>query len=78
LLVSWCVGDRCDMADRDEDYGRSRRPGAEDRRMSSIGQVLGGRMPCAICTVHMKMMSAGFFIEPQNQDRWFLPVCTQN
>jgi hypothetical protein len=26
----------------------------------------------------MKMMSAGFLIEPQNQDRWFLPVYTQN
>jgi hypothetical protein len=31
LLVSWCVGDRCDMADSGEDRGRSRRPGAEDR-----------------------------------------------
>jgi hypothetical protein len=56
LLVSWCVGDRCDMADRDEDYGRSRRPGAKDRRMSSIGQVLGGRMigrsGDAVCDLH--------------------------
>jgi hypothetical protein len=24
LLVSWCLGDRCDMADSDEDLGRSR------------------------------------------------------
>jgi hypothetical protein len=31
LLVSWCVGDMCDMADSDEDLGRSKRPGAEDR-----------------------------------------------
>jgi hypothetical protein len=31
LLVSWCVGDRCNMAGSDEDHGRSRRPGAEDR-----------------------------------------------
>jgi hypothetical protein len=31
LLVSWCVGGRCDMACSDEDHGRSRRPGAEDR-----------------------------------------------
>jgi hypothetical protein len=23
LLVSWCLGDRCDMADSDEDLGRS-------------------------------------------------------
>jgi hypothetical protein len=31
LLVSWCVGDRCDMEGSDEDLDRSRRPGAEDR-----------------------------------------------
>jgi hypothetical protein len=34
LLVSWCAGDRCDMACNDEDRGRSRRPGAEDRGWS--------------------------------------------
>jgi hypothetical protein len=32
LLVSWCAGDRCGMARSDEDCGRSRRPGAEDRK----------------------------------------------
>jgi hypothetical protein len=42
LLVSWCAGGRCDMAASDEDHGRSRRPGAEDRGWSSIGRVLGG------------------------------------
>jgi hypothetical protein len=31
LLVSWCVGDRCSMTGSDEDHGRSRRPGAENR-----------------------------------------------
>jgi hypothetical protein len=31
LLVSWCVGDRCDMVDSNEDHGRSRRPGADDQ-----------------------------------------------
>jgi hypothetical protein len=31
LLVSWCAGDRCDMACSDVDRGTSRRPGAEDR-----------------------------------------------
>jgi hypothetical protein len=31
LLISWCVSGRCDMAGSDEDLGRSRRPGAEDR-----------------------------------------------
>jgi hypothetical protein len=34
LLVSWCAGDRCDMTCSDEDRGRSRRPGAEDRGWS--------------------------------------------
>jgi hypothetical protein len=43
LLVSWCVGDRCNMADSDEDLGRSRRPGVEDRGWSSTGRVLDGR-----------------------------------
>jgi hypothetical protein len=32
LLVSWCVGDSYDMAGRDDDLGRSRRPDAKDRR----------------------------------------------
>jgi hypothetical protein len=31
LLVSWYVGDRCDMVGSDDDPGRSRRPGVEDR-----------------------------------------------
>jgi hypothetical protein len=31
LLVSWCVGDRCDMTCSDNNLGRSRRPDAEDR-----------------------------------------------
>jgi hypothetical protein len=34
LLVSWCAGVRCSMACSDEDRGRSRRPGAEDRGWS--------------------------------------------
>jgi hypothetical protein len=42
LLVSWCVGDRCIMADSDEDRGRSRRFDAEDRGCLSTGRVLGG------------------------------------
>jgi hypothetical protein len=44
LLVSWCVGDRCDMVGSSEDLDRSRRPGVEDRRWSSTDQILGGRM----------------------------------
>jgi hypothetical protein len=34
LLVSWCAGGRCGMACSDEDHGRSRRHGAEDRGWS--------------------------------------------
>jgi hypothetical protein len=43
FLISWCVGDRCDLAGSNEDLGRSRRPGAEDRGWSTTGQVIGGR-----------------------------------
>jgi hypothetical protein len=43
LLVLWCVGDRCDMVGSDEDRGRSRRPGVEDRGWSSTGRVLSGQ-----------------------------------
>jgi hypothetical protein len=34
LLVLWCAGGRCGMACSDEDRGRSRRPGVEDRGWS--------------------------------------------
>jgi hypothetical protein len=44
LLVSWCAGGRCGMAGSDEDHGRSRGLGAEDRGWSSTGRVLGGWM----------------------------------
>jgi hypothetical protein len=44
LLVSWCVGDRCGMAGRDDNRGRSRRLGADDQKWSSTGRVLSGRM----------------------------------
>jgi hypothetical protein len=43
LLVLWCEGSRCDIAGSDDDLGRSRRPGAEDRGWLIIGRVLGGR-----------------------------------
>jgi hypothetical protein len=56
LLVLWCAGDRCDMVDSDEDRGRSRRPGVEDRGWSSTGRVLGGwtikRLGDAVCSLH--------------------------
>jgi hypothetical protein len=56
LLVSWCAGDRCDMAGSNEDHGKSRRPSAEDRGWSSISQVLDGwmigRSGDAMCGLH--------------------------
>jgi hypothetical protein len=42
LLVSWCAGGRSGMACSDEDHGKSRRPGAEDRGWSHIS---GTRWP---------------------------------
>jgi hypothetical protein len=44
LLVSWCVGDRWNMAGSNEDLGRSSRSGAKDRGWSSTGRVLDDRM----------------------------------
>jgi hypothetical protein len=44
------------MAGNDEDRGRSRRLGVEDRGWSSTGRVLGGRMiersGDAVCDLH--------------------------
>jgi hypothetical protein len=80
LLVSWCVGDMCDMAASDEDRGWSRRPGAENRDgQAQVGYSVAGRsegrvMSCVVCTVNMEMRSTGFLVEPQNQGRQFLPV----
>jgi hypothetical protein len=42
LLVSWCAGGRCDMTGSDEDYGRSRKHGAENQEWSYR---LGTRWP---------------------------------
>jgi hypothetical protein len=73
LLVSWCVGDRYDMAGSDKDLSRSRRPGAEDRRWSSTGQVLGGQTirrsgdTVCICVVYKETRSAGLLVWPQHQ-----------
>jgi hypothetical protein len=56
LLVSWCTGDRCDMAGSDEDHGRSRRPGVENQEWSSTGRGLCGwtieRPGDAVCGLH--------------------------
>jgi hypothetical protein len=46
----------CGMAGSDEDRGRSRRPGTEDRGWSGTVQVLGGQMiersGDTVCGVH--------------------------
>jgi hypothetical protein len=56
LLVSWCVGDRCNMAGSDENLDRSRGPSVEDQGWSRIGRVLGGqtigRSGDAVCGLH--------------------------
>jgi hypothetical protein len=56
LLVSWCVGDRCDMVDNDEDLGRRRRPGTEDWGWSRTSRVLScrtiGRLGDSVCGLH--------------------------
>jgi hypothetical protein len=62
------------MAGSDEDHGRSGRPGAEDRRWSSIGRVTS----CVICTVHKETSSVGFLVEPQNQGRRVFRFRPQN
>jgi hypothetical protein len=44
------------MACSDDDHGRSRRPGAEDRGWSSTARVLGGRtierLGSAVCSLY--------------------------
>jgi hypothetical protein len=56
LLASWCAGGRCGIACSDEDRGRSRRPGAEDRGWRT-GRVLGGRAVersgGTVCSLHL-------------------------
>jgi hypothetical protein len=44
LLVSWCVGDRCDIASNNEDLGRSRRPSAADCGWSNTGRILDSQI----------------------------------
>jgi hypothetical protein len=81
LLVSWCASDRCDMVGSDENHGRSRRPGAEDRGWSSVGRVLGGRMieksGNAVCGLHRSQgdeecRSLGLAFKPRSTVyQWF-------
>jgi hypothetical protein len=69
------------MTCSDEDRGRSRRPGAEDRgAVAQVGYSVAGRSrgwvtSCAVCTWHVKTRSACFLVEPQNQGgRGFLSL----
>jgi hypothetical protein len=48
------------MADSNEDLGRSRRPGVEDRGWSSTGQVLGGRTIGRSGDIVVKQIGLGF------------------
>jgi hypothetical protein len=65
----------CDIAGSDEDRGRSRRSGVEERRWSSIGRVLGGqtigRSGDAVCGLHSAQGDEEhvFLVELQNQDQ---------
>jgi hypothetical protein len=39
--------------------------------VAQVGYLVAGRprgqvAPCAVCTVHVEMSSAGFLVEPQN------------
>jgi hypothetical protein len=84
LLVSWYVGDRCDMTDSDEDCGRSRRPSVEDRDgQAQAGYSVAGRsrgrvMLCVVYTVHKETRSVRFFVEPQNKVNGLSVVWPQN
>jgi hypothetical protein len=49
-------------------------------RDGRTGRVLGGRVikrtGGAVCSMHVKMRSAGFLVEPQNQGRRFISSLT--
>jgi hypothetical protein len=56
LLVSWCAGGRRGIACNDEDQGRSRRPGAEDRgwsHKSVLGDRAVERSGDTVCGLHL-------------------------
>jgi hypothetical protein len=39
---------------------------------SVVGRSRGRVVSCAVCTVHVETRSAGFLVEPQNQERRFV------
>jgi hypothetical protein len=84
VLVSWCIGDRCDMVGSNEDWCRSRRLGAVDQGWSSTCRVLVGRTieksGDILCGLHRAQRDEerGFLGLASNQGRQFLPVWPQN
>jgi hypothetical protein len=81
LLVSWCVGDRCNTVGSDDDRGRSRRPDVDDRGWLSTGQVLGDRTikrwSDTVCGQHREQgdEERGFLGLPQNHRDGFPGLC---
>jgi hypothetical protein len=71
--ISYCVGDRCDMTENDENRGRSRRPDPKDRKWLSIGRILGDQTieisGDVMCSLHRARgdEERNFLVEPQNQ-----------
>jgi hypothetical protein len=53
LLVSWCASDRWGMACSNEDRGRSRRPGAEDRGWSGMVALTKHQFHAPTCRVNI-------------------------
>jgi hypothetical protein len=41
-------------------------------RYSVLGRSKGRVTLCAVCTVHVEIMSVGFLVEPQKEGRWFI------
>jgi hypothetical protein len=68
MLVLCYAGDRCDMEGNDEDRGRSRRPGVEDRYgqaqvvYSVAGRSRGRVTLCVVCIVHKETRSVCFLV----------------
>jgi hypothetical protein len=68
LLVSWCAGGKCGMADNDKDHGRNRKSSAEDQGWSRKSDT---RWPDDR-EVRWRCVRSGFLVEPQKQGRRFV------
>jgi hypothetical protein len=67
--VAWCAATRimAGVGDLMQRTGMVAQVG-----YSVAGQPRGRVAPCAVCTVHVEMRSAGFLVESQNQGRQFM------